>query len=86
MTARQLPLFPTRSKLAQYQITPANFQTQLIVYNEGLPVGQVQEGEQMLTILLRNTNFKNNSVDLIKNQPIFAPDGSYKPLEVLCRC
>ncbi len=74
-------VIPDQSKLAQYQITPANFQTQLIVYNEGLPVGQVQEGEQMLTILLRNTNFKNNSVDLIKNQPIFAPDGSYKPLK-----
>jgi Cu/Ag efflux pump CusA len=52
-----------------------------MVYNEGLPVGQVQEGEQMLTIRLRNTNFKNNSIDLIKNQPIFAPEGSYKPLK-----
>jgi Cu/Ag efflux pump CusA len=46
-----------------------------------LPVGQVQEGEQMLTILLRNTNFKNNSIDLIRNQLVFAPDGSFKPLK-----
>jgi heavy metal efflux system protein len=74
-------VLPDQGKLAQYKITPADFQTQLLVYNEGLPVGQVQEGEQMLTILLRNTNFKNNSIDLIKNQLVYAPDGSYKPLK-----
>ena len=74
-------VLPDQGKLAQYKITPADFQTQLKVYNEGVPVGQVQEGEQMLTILLRNTNFKSNSIDLIKNQPVFAPDGSYKPLQ-----
>jgi heavy metal efflux system protein len=73
-------VIPDQSKLAQYKITPVDFQTQLTVYNEGLPVGQVQEGEQMLRILLRSTRFKNNSIDLIKNQPIFAPDGSYRPL------
>jgi CzcA family heavy metal efflux pump len=72
---------PDQGKLAQYQITPADFQTQLSVYNEGLPVGQVQEGEQMLNIRLRNTSFKNNSIDLIKNQLVFAPGGSYKPLK-----
>ena len=77
-------VIPDQGKLAQYKITPADFHTQLLVYNEGFPVGQVQEGEQMLTILLRNTNFKNNSIDLIKNQPVFGPDGSYKPLEILC--
>jgi CzcA family heavy metal efflux pump len=74
-------VLPNQGKLAQYNITPADFHTQLLVYNEGFPVGQVQEGEQMLTILLRNTNFKNNSIDLIKNQSVFAPDGSYKPLQ-----
>jgi heavy metal efflux system protein len=74
-------IFPDQDKLAQYKITPFDFQTQLKVYNEGFPVGQVQEGEQMLTILLRNTKFKDNNIELIKNQPIYAPDGSYKPLQ-----
>jgi cobalt-zinc-cadmium resistance protein CzcA len=74
-------VYPEQEKLAQYKITPADFHTQLIVYNEGLPVGKVQEGEQMLTIRLRNTSFKNNSIDLIKNQPVYSPDGSYKPLK-----
>jgi cobalt-zinc-cadmium resistance protein CzcA len=74
-------IVPDQEKLAQYKITPDAFQKQLIVYNEGLPVGEVQEGEQMLTILLRNTKFKDNNVALIKNQPIYAPDGTYKPLQ-----
>jgi heavy metal efflux system protein len=78
-------ILPDQEKLAEYKITPANFQTQLMVYNEGLAVGQVQEGEQMLTILLRNTNFENNSIELIKNQPVFIPDGSYKPLQSFAR-
>jgi heavy metal efflux system protein len=71
---------PDQGKLAQYKITPDDFQSQLLVYNEGMSVGEVQEGEQMLTIRLRATSFKNNSIDLIKNQPVFAPDGSYRPL------
>jgi len=78
-------IIPDQSKLAQYNITPVDFQTQLMVYNEGLPVGQVQEGEQMLRIILRNTSFKNNSIDLIKNQPIFAPDISYRPLQYFAK-
>ena len=39
----------------------------------------------MLGILLRNVKFKNNSVDLIKKQPIFSPDGSFRPLQYFAR-
>jgi cobalt-zinc-cadmium resistance protein CzcA len=78
-------IIPDQAKLAQYNITPVDFQTQLRVYNEGFPVGQVQEGEQMLTILLRNTRFKNNSIGLIKNQPVYAPDGSFRPLQYIAQ-
>jgi heavy metal efflux system protein len=72
---------PDQDKLSRFGITPLDFQTQLSVYNEGVPVGEVQEGEQMLTILLRSTQFRDNNIDLIKNQPIYSPDGTYKPLE-----
>jgi heavy metal efflux system protein len=78
-------IVPDQDKLAQYKITPVNFQTQLTVYNEGLPVGEVQEGEQMLRIVLRNTKFINNNIDLIKSQPIYLPDGLYKPLEYFAK-
>jgi heavy metal efflux system protein len=71
---------PDQEKLAMYKISPVDFQTQLRISNEGLPVGQIQEGEQMLRVLLRNTNFENNSIDQIRDQPVYAPDGSYKPL------
>jgi CzcA family heavy metal efflux pump len=75
-----ITIVPNEVKLAQYKITPVDFQTQLKVYNEGFQVGQVQEGEQMLQIFLRNTKFVNNSIDLIKNQPIFSPNGTTRPL------
>ncbi len=78
-------IIPDQEKLAQYKITPVDFQTQLTVYNEGLPVGEVQEGEQMLRIVFRNTKFINNNIDLIKSQPIYIPDGSYKPLEYFAK-
>jgi heavy metal efflux system protein len=72
---------PDQDKLSRFGITPLDFQTQLSVYNEGVNVGEVQEGEQMLTILLRSTKFRDNNIDLIKNQPVYSPDGTYKPLE-----
>lgn len=78
-------IIPDQDKLAQYKITPVDFQTQLKAYNEGVSVGEVQEGEQMLGILLRNTRFRNNNIDLIKTQPIFAPDGSYRPLQYFAK-
>jgi heavy metal efflux system protein len=78
-------IIPDQDKLAQYRISPVDFQTQLKVYNEGFPVGQVQEGEQMLTILLRNTKFKDNNIELIKNQPVYAPNGTFMPLQYFAK-
>lgn len=75
-----ISVIPDPVKLAQFKITPVDFQTQLTAYNEGVQVGQVQEGEQMLNIRLRFTNFKENSLDKIKNQPVFASDGSFRPI------
>jgi cobalt-zinc-cadmium resistance protein CzcA len=80
-----ITIVPDEVKLAQYKITPVDFQTQLKVYNEGFQVGQVQEGEQMLQIFLRNTKFANNSIDLIKKQPIFSPNGSTRPLNYFAK-
>jgi cobalt-zinc-cadmium resistance protein CzcA len=76
-----ISIIPDQEKLALFKITPADLQTQLRAYNEGVAAGEVQEGEQMLRILLRFTNFRGNSLDRIKNQPVFLPDGSFRPLE-----
>lgn len=80
-----ITIVPDELKLAQYKITPIDFQTQLRIYNQGLQVGQVQEGEQMLMIFIRNTKFINNSIELIKNQPIFSPNGLTRPLKFFAR-
>ncbi len=76
-----ITIVPDPSKLALFNLTPADFQTQIKAYNEGVDVGQVQEGEQMLRILMRFTNFRENSLQRIKKQMIFTPDGQYRPLD-----
>ena len=80
-----ITLYPDQVKLAQYNITPAAFQSQIQAYNEGVEVGQVQEGEQMLRILMRFRNFRENSLSIIRKQPVFSPDGAFRPLDFFAR-
>ena len=80
-----ITVIPDEVKLAQFHLSPADLQTQLKAYNEGVQVGEVQSGEQMLQILLRFTNFRENSLGKILVQPIFAPDGSFRPLKDFAR-
>lgn len=46
----------------------------------GIQVGQMQDGEQMRRILMRFSDLKNNDLEHIKNQLIFLPDGTTRPL------
>ena len=80
-----ISVIPDEAKLARYHLSAADLQTQLKAYNEGVQVGEVQSEEQMLHILLRFTNFKENSLEKILGQPIFAPDGSFRPLKDFAR-
>ncbi len=50
----------------------------------GLQIGSVQEGEQMRRILLRFTDFKDNSSERLLRSSIFLPDGSTRPLSFFC--
>lgn len=50
----------------------------------GLQVGQIQDGEQMRRLIMRFTNFKDNSLDRINKQLVFLPDGTTKPLSFFC--
>lgn len=50
----------------------------------GLQIGSVQDGEQMRRILLRFTDYKDNSLEVLRRQPIFLPDGSVRPLGSMC--
>ncbi len=80
-----ITLYPDPVKLAQFGLTPAAFQLQVQAYNEGAEAGQVQEGEQMLHILMRFRNFRENSLEQIRRQPIFSADGAFRPLEYFAR-
>ena len=73
-------IIPNQEKLALYNISPVNFQTQIKTFNKGIPLGQIQEKEQMLTILLRSVNFQNNDIEKLKDAPIFSPDGTFRQL------
>lgn len=46
----------------------------------GLQIGSIQDGEQMRRILLRFTNFADNSPETLKKQLIFLPDGTTRPV------
>jgi Cu/Ag efflux pump CusA len=80
-----ISIMPDAAKLAQFHLSPADLQMQLKACNEGVQVGEVQSGEQMLHILLRFNDFKHNSLDKILNQPIISPDGAFRPLKELAR-
>lgn len=46
----------------------------------GIQVGQMQDGEQMRRIVMRFAELKVNDLEHIKNQLIFLPDGTTRPL------
>ena len=80
-----ITIIPDEDKLAQFHLSPADLQLQLKAYNEGVQVGEVQSGEQMLRILLRFSSFRENSLEKILGQPIFTPGGSFRPLKDFAR-
>ena len=74
---------PDQGKLSQYKITPASFQFQLQTLIEGNIIGSIQEKEQMTAIRMIYPNSTKNSLEYIKNQFVFLPDGKLKPLASL---
>jgi len=78
-------VIPDEAMLARFHLSATDLQTQLKAYNEGVSVGEVQDGEQMIRILLRFTDFRENYLDKILEQPIFSPEGSFRPLKYFAR-
>lgn len=75
-----ITLKPDVAKLALFGLTPEDFKNQVTAFNEGIFVGEIQEQEQMLKIRMRFTDFRENSLEKIRKQIIFTPDGSGRPL------
>jgi CzcA family heavy metal efflux pump len=78
-----IEVVPDQNKLAQFKISPASFQFQLQTLVEGNIVGNILEKEQMTSIRMIYPNSTKNSLEHIKTQFVFLPDGKLKPLATL---
>ena len=78
-----IEVVPDQQKLAQFKISPALFQFQMQTLVEGNIIGSILEKEQMTAIRMIYPNSSKNSLENIKNQFIFLPDGKLKPVATL---
>jgi len=78
-----IEVVPDQQKLAQFKISPASFQFQLQTLVEGNIIGSILEKEQMTEIRMIYPNSTKNSLENIKSQFVFLPDGKLKPLASL---
>jgi CzcA family heavy metal efflux pump len=76
-------IVPDQQKLSQFKISPASFQFQVQTLMEGNIIGSIPEKEQMTAIRMIYPNSTKNSLEYIKNQFVFLPDGKLTPLASL---
>jgi len=76
---------PDNQKLAQFGITPADFQSQLQTQLEGSVIGNIFEKEQQTDIRMIYPDAINTSIDRMKNGTIFLPNGKLQPLVQLAK-
>jgi CzcA family heavy metal efflux pump len=76
---------PDNQKLAQFGITPADFQTQLQTQLEGAVVGNIFEKEQQTAIRMIYPDAINTTIDRMKTGSIFLPNGKLQPLVQLAK-
>ncbi len=75
-----IEIIPDQEKLLQFNISPESFQYQLQTVVEGNIIGNILEKEQLTDIRMIYPNSTKNSLENIKNQLIFMPDGKLMPL------
>jgi CzcA family heavy metal efflux pump len=83
ITGPSLTVIPDYVKLAQFGITPANFQFQLQTSLEGNLVGNIFENERVYPVRLIYPNSTKKSVEDVKKLQIASPDGRLKPISEL---
>ena len=76
---------PDNQKLAQFGITPADFQTQLKTQLEGDVIGNIFEKEQQTAIRMIYPDAINTTIDRMKTGTIFLPNGKLQPLVQLAK-
>jgi CzcA family heavy metal efflux pump len=83
VTGPSIEVNPDQQKLSQFKITPASFQYQLQTMIQGNIVGSILEKEQLTEIRMIYPNSTKKSLEDIKNQFIFLPDGKMKAISEL---
>jgi Cu/Ag efflux pump CusA len=73
-------IVPDQQKLSQFNISPSSFQFQLQTLMEGNIVGSIPENEQLTNIRMIYPRSTENSLDRVRSQNIFMPDGKLRPL------
>jgi CzcA family heavy metal efflux pump len=71
---------PDQQELARYNISPESFHYQIQTLMEGNIVGTILEKEQLTDIRIIYPGSLKNSVERVKSQNIFLPDGKLKPI------
>ncbi len=76
---------PDNQKLAQFGITPADFQNQLQTQLEGNVVGNIFEKEQQTAIRMIYPDAINTTTERLKNSTVFLPNGKLQPIDQLAK-
>ena len=76
-------IVPDQQRLSQFKITPSSFQFQLQTFMEGNVVGFIPENEQLTKIRMIYPGSTENSLERVKSQFIFLPDGKLRPVSGL---
>jgi CzcA family heavy metal efflux pump len=71
---------PNIAKLAQYNISPADFQFEMQNKIDGNVVGNIIEQNRLTSIRTLETDKKNLSLNDLKNSQILLPNGKLKPV------
>ena len=75
-----IDIIPDQQKLSQYGISPTSFQYQMQTVVQGNIIGNILEKEQLTDIRMIYPNSTKNSLENIKQQFVFTPEGKLLPI------
>ena len=79
----QVMVKPNVARLAQFGITPTDFQFQLQTQLEGNVISTILEKEQVVNIRMLYPNAKNTTVSSLSTGNILLPSGALKPISTI---
>ncbi len=76
---------PKYAKLAQFNISPADFQYQMQTQLEGNVIGTILENQQLTNIRMIYPDSKNSGINNVMQQSVFLNDGKLKSIKDLAK-